>query len=37
MLVGRRFSSSDKVPFGSYLCLGTWLVWLFGPLLLSAA
>jgi leader peptidase (prepilin peptidase) / N-methyltransferase len=37
MLVGRRFSSSDRVPFGSYLCLGTWLVWVFGPLLLSAA
>ena len=36
MLVGRRFSSNDKVPFGSYLCLGTWLVWLFGPLLLPA-
>jgi leader peptidase (prepilin peptidase)/N-methyltransferase len=37
MLVGRRFSSSDKVPFGTFLCLGTWLVWLVGPLLLSAA
>jgi leader peptidase (prepilin peptidase)/N-methyltransferase len=36
MLAGRRFSSNDKVPFGSYLCLGTWFVWLFGPLLLSA-
>jgi leader peptidase (prepilin peptidase) / N-methyltransferase len=36
MLAGRRFSSNDKVPFGSYLCLGTWCVWLFGPLLLSA-
>jgi leader peptidase (prepilin peptidase)/N-methyltransferase len=35
MLMGRRFSSDDKVPFGAYLCLGTWLVWLFGPLLLS--
>jgi leader peptidase (prepilin peptidase)/N-methyltransferase len=31
---GRRFSSDDKVPLGTYLCLGTWLVWLFGPLLL---
>ncbi len=36
-LVGRRFSSNDKVPFGSYLCLGTWLVWLIGPLFLAAA
>jgi leader peptidase (prepilin peptidase)/N-methyltransferase len=32
MLWGRRFSSYDAVPFGLYLCLGTWLVWLFGPL-----
>jgi leader peptidase (prepilin peptidase)/N-methyltransferase len=34
MLAGQRFSSDDKIPFGLYLCLGTWLVWLFGPLLL---
>ena len=22
----------DPVPFGAFLCLGTWLVWLYGPL-----
>lgn len=33
VLMDRRISSADKVPFGAYLCLGTWLVWLFGPLL----
>jgi leader peptidase (prepilin peptidase)/N-methyltransferase len=35
MVAGRRFSSFDPVPFGSYLCFGTWLVWLFGPILRS--
>jgi leader peptidase (prepilin peptidase)/N-methyltransferase len=34
--MGKRLSSDDKVPFGLYLCLGTWLVWLYGPLLLAA-
>jgi leader peptidase (prepilin peptidase) / N-methyltransferase len=24
----------DPVPFGAFLCLGTWLVWLYGPLAL---
>jgi leader peptidase (prepilin peptidase)/N-methyltransferase len=31
-LIGWRASTFDPVPFGTYLCLGTWLVWLFGPL-----
>ena len=22
----------DRVPFGAFLCLGTWIVWLYGPL-----
>ena len=35
MVAGRRFSSFDPLPFGLYLCLGTWLVWLFGPLFRS--
>lgn len=34
--VGWRVSAYDPIPFGSYLCLGTWLVWLTGPLLLPA-
>lgn len=25
-------SLSDRVPFGTFLCLGTWIVWLYGPL-----
>jgi leader peptidase (prepilin peptidase)/N-methyltransferase len=25
-------SLSDRVPFGAFLCLGTWIVWLYGPL-----
>lgn len=37
MLFGRRLTSHDKIPFGPYLCLGTWLVWLFGPVILSVA
>jgi leader peptidase (prepilin peptidase)/N-methyltransferase len=31
-LAGRSVRLTDPVPFGSYLCLGTWLVWLYGPL-----
>lgn len=29
---GRLVRADDKLPFGSYLCFGTWLVWLLGPL-----
>lgn len=25
-------SLSDRVPFGTFLCLGIWIVWLYGPL-----
>jgi leader peptidase (prepilin peptidase) / N-methyltransferase len=25
-------SLSDRVPFGAFLCLGAWIVWLYGPL-----
>lgn len=32
MVLGRQFSSYDAIPFGLYLCLSTWFVWLFGPL-----
>ena len=31
-LAGRKLSSDDKVAFGTYLCFGTWLVWLLGPI-----
>lgn len=26
------FRSDDRVPFGTFLCLGAWIVWLYGPL-----
>ncbi len=29
---GGSISPTDRVPFGAYLCLGTWIVWLYGPL-----
>jgi leader peptidase (prepilin peptidase)/N-methyltransferase len=30
-LTGRTLSHSDRVPFGAFLCLGIWIVWLYGP------
>jgi leader peptidase (prepilin peptidase) / N-methyltransferase len=29
---GTSLSLSDRVPFGAFLCLGMWIVWLYGPL-----
>ena len=29
---GSSISLVDRVPFGAFLCVGTWLVWLYGPL-----
>jgi len=29
---GRNVSLGDRLPFGTFLCLGTWVVWLYGPL-----
>jgi leader peptidase (prepilin peptidase)/N-methyltransferase len=29
---GRSVGWNDKLAFGSYLCLGTWFVWLYGPI-----
>jgi leader peptidase (prepilin peptidase)/N-methyltransferase len=34
-LIRARFSSSDRLPFGSFLALGGWLTWLYGPLTLG--
>lgn len=28
-------SPTQRVPFGTFLCLGTWIVWLYGPLVLA--
>jgi leader peptidase (prepilin peptidase)/N-methyltransferase len=29
---GREVTLQDRIPFGTFLCLGTWLVWLYGPI-----
>jgi leader peptidase (prepilin peptidase) / N-methyltransferase len=29
---GQRVHLATRLPFGSHLCLGAWLVWLYGPL-----
>jgi leader peptidase (prepilin peptidase)/N-methyltransferase len=31
-LSGRRLALSDKIPLGTFLAAGGWLVWLYGPL-----
>ena len=36
-LVRRPLALGDPIPFGSFLALGGWLVWLYGPLLLQVA
>ena len=33
-LAGRRITATTRLPFGPFLCLAGWLVWLYGPLLL---
>ena len=30
---GQRLEFGRRLPFGPYLCLGGWLVWLYGPLI----
>lgn len=32
MVLGRAVRGDDRLPFGVFLSLGTWLVWLYGPL-----
>ena len=31
-LLGRRIKARSAIPFGPFLALGFWLVWLYGPL-----
>jgi leader peptidase (prepilin peptidase)/N-methyltransferase len=31
---GRRLAGTDAVPFGPFLAFGTWIVWLYGPLVM---
>lgn len=32
---GAAMSLSDRMPFGTFLCLATWVVWLYGPLVVG--
>jgi leader peptidase (prepilin peptidase)/N-methyltransferase len=32
LVVRRRVSGGDKLPFGVFLAVGVWLTWLYGPL-----
>lgn len=32
MVIGRKVSGQDRLPFGPFLAIGIWLTWLFGPL-----
>lgn len=32
-VVGHGVELTERIPFGTYLCLGIWLVWLCGPLI----
>jgi leader peptidase (prepilin peptidase)/N-methyltransferase len=34
-VLGRRVAADERIPFGPYLCLATWLVWLYGPLVVQ--
>jgi leader peptidase (prepilin peptidase)/N-methyltransferase len=31
-LVDRGFDRESRLPFGPFLCLAIWIIWLFGPL-----
>jgi len=31
-----KIAMTDEMPFGAYLCLGIWIVWLYGPLQAAA-
>ena len=34
-VTGTPVRASEPISFGSFLCLGTWLIWLYGPVLLA--
>jgi len=34
-LQGASISLADRMPFGTFLCLATWIVWLYGPLMVG--
>jgi leader peptidase (prepilin peptidase)/N-methyltransferase len=31
-ILGKKLALTDRIPFGTYLAAGGWLVWLYGPL-----
>ncbi|MCG8649669.1 MAG: A24 family peptidase, partial [Pirellulales bacterium] len=33
-MAGRSMSATDAIPFGTFLAIGFWIVWLYGPLTL---
>ncbi len=33
--VGASVAGAHKIPFGTFLCLGTWIVWLYGPVIIG--
>lgn len=37
MAAGRAVSATDRIPFGTFLCLGIWLVWLYGPVVVASS
>jgi len=32
VLCGEKAAAERRLPFGAYLSLGAWLVWLYGPI-----
>jgi leader peptidase (prepilin peptidase)/N-methyltransferase len=32
MLIKRPLAAGDRIPLGTFLAAGLWLVWLYGPL-----
>jgi leader peptidase (prepilin peptidase)/N-methyltransferase len=35
-LAGTRMALQTRIPFGAYLALGGWLVWLYGPMVVTS-
>ena len=32
LITRRKVSGTDRLPFGTFLAVGMWLTWLYGPL-----
>jgi leader peptidase (prepilin peptidase)/N-methyltransferase len=35
IIAGATSAEAQKVPFGTFLCLSTWIVWLYGPMIVG--